>query len=151
MDEQFTDYIEHQGVVTGTEPRRGIVYVLVDESGECGSCPAAKLCNIAGGNGMENGNKIEIATRNATRFKVGDRVTVRGTERMHRKAIMLATVFPSFALVAVMVAIFLMTGNQLLSALCGLGVTILFFVMLYLCRNKIAHEFSFDIINTIKD
>ena len=71
---------------------------------------------------------------------------MRGTEQMHHKAIMYATVLPCAFLVAVMVAVYLITFNQLAAALSGLGVTILFYVILWACRNKIAHEFVFSIV-----
>ena len=50
---------------------------------------------------------------------------------MHHKAIMYATVLPCAFLVAVMVAVYLITFNQLAAALSGLGVTILFYVILW--------------------
>lgn len=65
---------------------------------------------------------------------------------MHRKAIMYATVLPCIALVAVMVAVYLLTLNQLAAALSGIGVMILFFFILWCSRNKIAHEFCFTIV-----
>ena len=58
---------------------------------------------------------------------------------------MIATVIPSIALVAVMVIIYMLTADQTVAALGGIGSMIFFFVMLYLFRNRIAHEFSFTI------
>lgn len=146
MKTEYTDYIEHPAVVVDTDVRRGILKVRVDDSGECGGCPAARLCSLASvGDAEKKSGLLDIRVRDVSAFRKGDKVTVRGTERMHRRAIMLATVFPSVALVAVMTAIFLLTSDQLAAALGGLGATVFFFALLYVCRNRIAHEFSFEV------
>lgn len=144
QENELIDHIDHQAIVVATDPQHGSVTVRVDDSGECGSCPAAALC---GANGNSS-NTVEIMTREAASLKKGDIVTVRGTERMHRKAVMYATVLPCIALVAVMVAVFLLTGNQVLAALCGLGAMIIFFFILWAARNRVAHEFCFEIVGT---
>lgn len=140
------DYIEHDAIVVSTTPSKNAVVVRLDDSDECGECPAARICQASG----QSDNKITVITPHAARFKKGDIVTLRGTEQMHHKAVMLATVLPCIALVAVMVAVYLITFNQLAAALCGIGVTFAFYLILYLCRNKIAHEFLFTIVEQEK-
>lgn len=136
-----TEYIEHDGTVVSIHPEKGTVKVRIDNGDECGQCPAATLC---GANGKSD-NLIEVAVSNPSVFSKGEEVKVEGTERMHRRAIMLATVLPSIAILVTMVAVYLLTANQLLAAVCGIAVMIIFFVALYLARNKIAHEFTFTI------
>lgn len=136
------DYIEHKAVVEEVNPSLNMVTVRVEDTDECGDCPASKFCGSHG----EPSNKVTIETPMASNLKKGDFVTVRGTERMHRKAIMYATVFPCIILVAMMVGIYLLTGSQLAAALSGLGATILFYVLLWVFRNNIAHEFIFTIV-----
>lgn len=136
------DHIDHRAVVVSVNPNRNIVDVRIDGSGECGSCPAAALCRANG----SPSNTISIYTKKASLYRKDDVVTVRGTEQMHRKAIMYATVFPSIAMVAVMVAVYVTTLDQLTSALAGIGVMVLFFILLWAARNKVAHEFSFVIV-----
>lgn len=137
METEYIEEIDHTGTVVSVNP--GSVKVSIDTDGECGSCPAAKLCK-----GSEQ-STLEIPTNAANSFKRGDRVILTGTEQMHRKAIMLATVLPCIALIAVMIIVYLLTFSQIAAALCGLGTTLVFFMILYLCRNKIAHEFNFTI------
>lgn len=147
MDKTETiDHIDHSAVVIGTDPARNIVQVRIDDSGECGSCPAAAVC----GGYIDPDNVVSIITGNAAEYRKNDIVTVRGTERMHRKAIMYATVIPCVILVAVMMAVFIITGNQLAAAISGIGTMILFFVILWAARNKIAHEFTFEIVGPIE-
>lgn len=141
-DKELVEYIDHDAIVVAIDPAHNIVKVRIDDSGECGSCPASAICHATG----EPDNLITIYTKNAVSYRKNDIVTVRGTEQMHRKAIMYATVLPSIAMVAVMVAVYILTLNQLAAALTGIGVMIFFFILLYLARNKMAHEFSFTIV-----
>lgn len=140
--EDIVDHIDERGVVTGIDRSRGELKVRIEPNMDCGSCPASKLCGAASGKGTE----VTVAVGNVSGYRTGDRVVVRGTERMHRKAIMLATVLPCIALIAVMVAVYLLTGNQLTAALSGMGSMVVFFLALYLCRNRIAHEFVFELV-----
>lgn len=135
------DYIDHTGIVTAINPGANSVTVKIDDCDNCGDCPACKICEATG----QTENVVTIITPHASAYKQGDVVTVRGTEQMHRKAIIYATVLPSIALVAVMVLVYILTFNQLAAALSGIAVTIIFYVLLWAYRNKIAHEFSFSI------
>lgn len=135
------EYIEDDAVVTAVNRQRGIVTVRLVDSGECGGCPAARICSLSSG----DSRTADIMTDRADMYSVGMPVIIRGTERLHRKAIMLATVLPCIALIAVMVAVYLLTASQLAAALSGAGACALVYVVLYLMRNKIAHEFNFSI------
>lgn len=152
MSEQtiYNEYIDHKGTVLAIDrhPVAGSLTasVRIDDSNECGGCPAARLCGVTGGDTPTL--NVVVPKREATRLRVGDRVTVRGTERMHHRAIMLATVLPCLTLVAVMVGVYLVTGSQLLAALCGLGAMVIFFCLLFAARNKVAHEFSFTVADS---
>ena len=136
------EYIDHTGRITAIDEEKNMLTVSLTEQADCGECPAGKLCN----NFTPDKNTVEIPVADAGQYKVGDFVTVRGTERLHRKAIMLATVIPSLALIAVMIGIYLLTASQLAACLSGIGAMLLFFLGLYLMRHKLAHEFVFDVI-----
>ncbi len=135
------DHIDHHAVVEKVDMKASTVTVRLtgDEGRECMECPAATLC---GANGKE---LLEVTTPQAASYHPGDRVIITGTEQMHRKAIMLATVIPCIALVVVMVGVYLLTLNQLLAALCGIGATLAFYLLIYLAKDNIAHEFNFSI------
>lgn len=137
-----TDFIDHTGIVMAVDSKGGTMKVKLDNAGDCGDCPANKICEATG----QTENTVTVTIPNGAAYKKGDIVTLRGTERLHHKAVMYATVLPCIALVAVMVAVYVVTFNQLAAALSGIGVTIVFYIGLWLCRNKIAHEFSFTIV-----
>ena len=136
------EYINHEGRITAIDTEKKTVTVTLLEDADCGECPAGKLCT----NFLPDKNKVTVPVADTAEYKVEDFVTVRGTERLHRKAIMLITVIPSLALVAVMIGIYLLTGSQLAACLSALGAMIIFFFGLYLARHKLAHEFVFEII-----
>lgn len=143
---EIAEYVEHKAIVREVDVANNLVKVRIDDIEECGDCPASNLCGAKG----ETSNLVTISTPMASRYRVDDIVNVRGTERMHRKAIMYATVFPCVILVATMVGIYLLTSSQLAAALSGLGMMIVFYLVLWLCRNKIAHEFIFTITGPIE-
>lgn len=139
------DYIAHTGTVTRVEGRTAMVRVA-DREEECQDCPAARLCALSKGD--TDLTPVEIPKRLSV--KAGDKVEFHGTEQLHRKAIVIATVIPCILLIAVMTAVYILTGgNQLIACLCGLGTMVAFFLALWLLRNIIAHEFRFEITRII--
>lgn len=136
------EYIDHDGRVTAVNETKGTVTVSLIEEADCGGCPAGKLCS----NFAPDKNVVEVSVAHPGLFRKGDFVTVRGSERLHRKAIMLVTVIPSLALIAVMIGVYLLTGSQLAACLSAIGAMLVFFFGLYLMRHRLAHEFVFEIV-----
>lgn len=135
------EFIDHQGQIKAIDREKKTVTVSLIEEADCGECPASKLCS----NFLPDKNIVTVPVADPEMYKEGEIVAVRGTERLHRKAIMLATVIPSLALIVVMIGIYLLTGSQLAACLSALGAMIVFFGALYLMRHKLAHEFVFEI------
>ncbi len=133
--------IDHIAVVRTLLPERRAEVVISGAEG-CEGCAAAKLCHSTGGDGE---TVLDAALAPGLDVKPGDRVIVRGSERIHRKAIMLATVIPCLALIAVLVIVYLLTLNQGIAALAGLGSMVVFFLLLYIFRDRLATEFSFTV------
>lgn len=140
-----SDTIIHRAVVTAVDTADGSLTVHLAEDGECSGCPAARLCSVSGS--RHDGKRILTVEsgRDTPLYRPGDLVSVCGTERMHRRAIMLVTVLPCLALIAVMVSVFLLTLSQGAAALAGLGAMILFFILLWGARDRLAHEFAFTV------
>lgn len=136
------EYIEHQGRITAIDNEKKTVTVSLLEEADCGGCPAGKLCS----NFSPDKNVVTVSVDYPGDYAIGDFVQVRGSEKLHRKAIMIATVIPSLALIGVMIGIYLLTGSQLAACLSALGAMVVFFIGLYLLRHRIAHEFVFEII-----
>ncbi len=137
------DEIVHRALVT--DVGGGYARVRISDQAECQGCAAASLCGI-GGKGSE---KLDVRVPAGIHVRPGDRVEITGTERLHQKAIRLLTVYPTLAIIAVMVGIYLLTGNELAAALSAVGVMVAMCVILYLCRRRIAHEFVFTLKRVI--
>lgn len=133
------EQIVHLGKVLSVDSSVGSIEILLEDGGDCGSCPAAKLCN----HGPKSENKVVVMSDDT--FEVGEKVRVVGTEMMHRKAIVLALVCPCLLLIATMVMVYLLTLDESVAALSGLGLMLVFFIVLYMCRNRIAREFVFRV------
>lgn len=139
--------IDHIGVVLALLGDGEAKVEMFDKEG-CDTCAAAKLCNAAGGNGK---TELTAALPVGSEVKVGDKVIVRGTEAIHHKAILIATVIPCLALIAVMGIVFILTLSQGIAAIAGLGSMFLFFLLLYLFRNRLSREFRFTIVKKMTD
>lgn len=138
------EYIDHSAVVVSVDNDKNQVVVTVSDNEDCHSCPAAKLCGIVDKDGKKS-QQFTVTTPNASEFKKGEKVILRGTEQMHHRAIMLATVIPCIILLCVMFGVYFLTGSQSTAAFSGIGAMAFFFVLLYALRNRLQHEFVFKI------
>ena len=141
MTEQI-EYIDHNGRISKVSQEDKTITVTIIDHADCGGCPAGKLCS----NFTPDKNVVQVSVSNPGDFKVGEFVAIRGSERLHRKAIVIVTVIPSLALIAVMIGIYLLTGSQLAACLSAIGAMLVFFYGLYLMRHKLAHEFVFEVV-----
>ncbi len=139
MTTETIENITHEATVTGVDTAKGTITVTLHHSDDCGSCPASRICSASGA------KSVTLPVARPQRFRKGEKVELTGTERMHHKAIMRATVYPCIALVATMTGIYLACGDQFAAVAGGLGVMVFFFAMLYAFRNKIPHEFGFEV------
>ncbi len=139
------DIIRHKGVVVDVTEHH--VKVKIVQTSACAACSVKGHCNAA-----ESKEKIvDVYDILANSYFVGDEVQLCGTTSMSFLAMLLAFGIP-FAVVLSVLAIFLTAtdGNELISAiasLLGLGP---YYLILYLCRNKIKKEFNF-IIEPVDD
>lgn len=136
---QEIEAIEHDGIVLHSGG--GVVEVRLTDDGNCGGCPAARLCSVAG----KASQVVRIPASDYADYRVGEHVLVDGSETLHRKAIRLATVYPTLAVLTVMVGVYLLTASQMAAALSGVGVMVLACAALYGARRRLAAEFIFTI------
>ncbi len=145
MNSDSDEIVEHPATVTAL-PSEGRARVVMSGSEQCDSCAAAKFCKPAGGGDR---TEMEVGIMAGLDLKVGDHVIVRGTEAIHRRAIMLATVIPCLSLIVTMTVVFLLTRSSGLAALFGFGAMLLFFLLLFVFRGKLAREFQFTAVRVV--
>ena len=70
-------------------------------------------------------------------------MTVSASGTVASRALLLGFGVPFLVLVGVLVTVLLLTGNEGLSALCGLAALIPYYIILYLCRDGIRRQLTF--------
>ena len=136
----MSDIIQHVGTV---ESIAGIhVRVKIVQTSACATCAAHKYCNSS-----ESKEKmIDVYTKDAAHYQVGQTVHVLGTTSMGMRAVLWAFGVPFVVLVAVLYATWMVTGgDEPLSALAALVSLALYYLCLYFCRDKMAKRFVFTI------
>ena len=132
-----TDIIQHEGIVESIGADSVSVRIL--QASACSSCSARGLCRSS-----ESKEKLIEARGHYPTLKVGDSVVLQGYVRQGLRASMLAYVVP---LVLMTIALFVGThlGGEAAGALAALLVLTLYYVVLYLLRDKLGRKFEFKL------
>ena len=135
----MADLIKHRGVVEKVEGTH--VTVRIVQTSACSSCSAKGLCNAS-----ESKEKLIDVYGVLDTCRVGEEVTVCGTTSMGMRAVILAFGLPVLILlVALFVTMRMTDGDALLSALVGLGAMVPYYLIIYVCKDKLNRTFSFTI------
>lgn len=132
-----TDIIQHEGIVESIGADSVSVRIL--QASACSSCSARGLCRSS-----ESKEKLIEARGHYPTLKVGDSVVLQGYVRQGLRASMLAYVVP---LVLMTIALFVGThlGGEAAGALAALLVLTLYYVVLYLLRDRLGRKFEFKL------
>ena len=89
---------------------------------------------------------IDVFAKDAARYEVGQMVKVIGSTSMGMRAVLWAFGVPFIVLVAVLYVCILFTdGDEPLSALIAMGALFFYYLILYMCRNRMSKKFVFTI------
>ncbi len=132
-----TDIIQHEGIVESIGADSVSVRIL--QASACSSCSARGLCRSS-----ESKEKLIGVRGHYPTLKVGDSVVLQGYVRQGLRASMLAYVVP---LVLMTIALFVGThlGGEAAGALAALLVLTLYYVVLYLLRDRLGRKFEFKL------
>lgn len=132
--------IQHRGVVAAIDGQR--VRVVVSQQSACEGCHAKGVC---GEQGKER--VIDVMTPYATHFSVGERVVVALLRRsMAFSSVVWAYVLPLVVLMATLLVLKARAVADGTAAIAAIGAVVLYYVGLYLFRNKIDKKIEFTII-----
>ena len=137
----MSNKIKHNGVVDGVE--EGCVRVRILQSSACSACKVAAHWNAS-----EPKEKIIDVHTDVQGYEVGQHVVVSVSASMGYKAVLLGFGLPFLLLVAVIILVNNLTGNEPLSALLGLGVLVPYYLLLYFNRDRIGKSLSVEITQT---
>jgi len=135
----MADLIKHRGIVEKIEGSH--VTVRIVQTSACSSCSAKGLCNAS-----ESKEKLIDVYGVQDACQEGEEVMVCGTTSMGMRAVILAFGLPLLILLMALLAMMRITdGDALFSALVGMGTMIPYYLIIYICREKLNRTFSFTI------
>ena len=120
-------------------------------SGYCGkhkrhSSSGEDSCSIKGHcSSADTKEKLIDVIDESSSYQPGDRVWVVGELSMGVMAVLLAFVFPFLVLIFSLFAFMAMWHDELVSALCSLGLLIPYYYILWLNKSRLGKKFSFSI------
>jgi sigma-E factor negative regulatory protein RseC len=135
----MSNKIKHSGVVENI--MGDSVQVRIVQTSACAACKVAGYCNAS-----ESKEKlVDVYHADTRNLRVGDVVTVTASTQVAAQALLLGFGLPFVVLVAVLIAVLLITGNEGAAALSGLGALVPYYAVLFLFRNRIRDKLSFSI------
>lgn len=135
----MSNKIKHSGVVENI--LGDSVQVRIVQTSACAACKVAGYCNAS-----ESKEKlVDVYHADTRHLKVGDVVTVTASTQVAAQALLLGFGLPFVVLVAVLIAVLLITDNEGAAALSGLAALVPYYAVLFLFRNRIRDKLSFSI------
>lgn len=131
--------VNHKGRIVRITPQT--TTVAIEQHAACSQCHAAGLCGMA-----DVAEKaIEVPTDPYARYGVGDEVEVVLKASMGMKAVWLAYFIPLLVLLAVVLLLSALHVGEVVTGVCALVAVCLYYLLLYLFRDKLKNEYIFTI------
>lgn len=131
--------IRHQGIVENINGTH--LQVRIIQTSACASCSIKGHCSSAD----TKEKLIDVTDMNAAAYQIGDHVWVIGELSMGVMAVLFAFLFPFFVLVISLFIFMAIWNDELLSALCSLGLLIPYYYILWLNKSRMGKKFSFSV------
>ena len=131
--------VSHKGKVVKMTPQVTTVAIL--QHGACSECHAAGLCGMSD----VSEKAVEVPTDPYASYGVGDEVSVVLKASMGMKAVWLAYFIPLLVLLAVILGLMGLGVAEAPAGLAGLGAVALYYLLLYLFRDRLKNEYVFTI------
>lgn len=133
--------IAHKGRIVEITPDFTTVEILV--SSACSSCHAKSLCGMS----EEQEKVIMVPTDPYSDHKVGDEVNVLTKMSMGLKAVWISYVIPLVILMILILSLSPVIGNEPLRGLIAIAGVALYYLCIWLFRDRLSDEFTFYIEN----
>lgn len=133
----------HKGIVSKIECDTLTIKVLEDADANCDGCKIAVIC----GQNKDQGT-VRIGVDNASDFAVGDVVRFYTSRSSQQKGIVLAFIIPIVLVVGLTLGLLHAGLGDGASLLTALGVTMLYYGVLYLLRHHVAGQLKWKVIKT---
>ncbi len=135
----MAETVSHKGKVVQITPQ--VTTVLILQHAACGSCHAAGICGMA-----ELSEKtVDVPTDPYIDYGVGDEVEVVLKASMGMKAVWLAYCIPLVVMLSVILGLIAAGMSEVSAGLIGLGAVAVYYLLLWLLRDKLKNEYVFII------
>ena len=129
----------HTGKVVSMTPKTTTVQIVSQSA--CSECHAAGLCGLS----EYTEKAIEVPTRPSATYGVGDEVQVVLKASMGFKAVWIAYFLPLVVLLAITLGLIALGVPEVVSGLAGLGAVALYYLIVWLRRDRLRNEYVFTI------
>lgn len=135
----MSESVSHKGKIVRITPQVTTVSIL--QHSACGECHAAGLCGMA-----DLAEKtVEVPTSPYAFHNVGDEVEVLLKASMGMKAVWLCYAIPLVVLLGTVLALMALGVAEVPAGLAGIAAIGLYYLLLYLLRDKLKNEYVFVI------
>ncbi len=131
--------ISHTGTIIGITPEYTTVEIIAQSA--CAACHARGMCGVAD----ESQKIIMVPTDPYAGYKVGDEVFVMLKRSMGMKAVWISYVIPLLILMILILSLSSVTVHEVYAGLAAIGGVALYYLVIYLFRDKLAKDFVFYI------
>ena len=131
--------ISHTGTIIGIIPEYTTVEIIAQSA--CAACHARGMCGVAD----ESQKIIMVPTDPYAGYKVGDEVFVMLKRSMGMKAVWISYVIPLLILMILILSLSSVTVHEVYAGLAAIGGVALYYLVIYLFRDKLAKDFVFYI------
>lgn len=131
--------IYHDGKIIEITPEFTSVEII--SSSACSQCHAKGLCGFL----EEESKVVMVPTSPYTERKVGDTVTLALKQTMGLKAVWISYVIPLIILMILVLSLSSVIDNEVWTGLAAIGGVALYYLVIWLLRDKLKNEFVFYI------
>jgi len=130
--------IEHDGIVT--QVTETFIIVAIQSQTACAGCHAKGACGMS-----EMTLKSITAEKPNEEVKIGDKVIIYASTQNAMLSVLLAYIVPSVLIIAILTILILAGISEILAATLSLTATTVYFIVLYLLRNKFTEKIKFKV------
>ena len=131
--------VSHEGTILEITPEFTSVEIVAQSA--CAACHARGLCGVAD----EKQKIIMVPTDPYATYKAGDKVLVLLKKSMGMKAVWISYVIPLFILMILILSLSSVNVHELYIGLISIGAVALYYLVIFLLKDRLAKDFVFYI------
>ena len=133
------EHVSHPGVVVGVSDKDLDIEIL--SSSSCGSCGIKSACGMS----EMKEKRVTVPKPDDREFIVGQPVSIKMSVRQGNKAALFAYFIPAVIMIALIVILSNLNIKEWIAALAGIGIVVVYYLVLYFFREKLKEEFRYEI------